>query len=301
MFDNELENSATNTCETCDSDDSPSPQKSISLTKSLYPSLDDIEINFDYIESAQNYQGNYNNYVYYGLKSLIPLRSVKYTEIIEGKKLLIGDGNVNSVNSVNSANSENSENSENSSQKKTIILDLDETLIHADFDNNYKDHDTNVSFKFNDEEVLVPIFIRPGLIEFLEKISKQFEIFVFTASVKEYADSVLNHIDPDNKFFTQRFYRDNCICVKNKVYIKDLRIFSDRKLENLIIVDNSIYSFTNQISNGVLINSFYNDKNDKELGNVAKYLEGHLLNSSDVRNVNDQVFNFSSILGQLST
>ena len=42
------------------------------------------------------------------------------------------------------------------------------------------------------------------------------------------------YIDPENKYFRQRFYRENCISVKNKVFIKDLRIFVNRKLENLI-------------------------------------------------------------------
>jgi Dullard-like phosphatase family protein len=136
-----------------------------------------------------------------------------------------------------------------------------------------------------------------------ELIDKQqlsnFEILVFTASMKEYADSVLNMLDPENKFFKHRFYRNNCICVKNRVYIKDLRIFANRKPENIIMVDNSMYSFTNQISNGVLINSFYNDKEDKELFNLLNYLLNYLQNMPDVRSVNDKVFNFNSIIDDL--
>lgn len=184
--------------------------------------------------------------------------------------------------------------------RKTIVLDLDETMIHADFDSKYSGHDSIINFKYNDEEVTVPIFIRPGLHLFLQKISEIFEIFVFTASIKEYADSVLNHIDPENKYFRNRFYRESCINLKNKVFIKDLRIFSERKLENLIIVDNSLYSFNNQISNGILINSFYNDKTDRELMNLLSYILNYLQNIPDIRTINEKVFNFNSIISQFS-
>lgn len=182
--------------------------------------------------------------------------------------------------------------------RKTLILDMDETLVHADFGNYYSGHDHIVTFLYEDEEVTVPIFVRPGLSEFLQKVSEHFEIVVFTASKKEYADAILNLLDPDNKYFKHRFYRDNCICIQNKVFIKDLRVFVGRKLEDLILLDNSLYSFSNQLSNGVLINSFYNDKEDKELLNALSYLVNYLLQSSDVRTVNEQVFNFPAIMEQ---
>lgn len=172
-------------------------------------------------------------------------------------------------------------------------------MIHADFDYVYENPDRIINFNYNESEFSIPIFVRPGLFKFLEAVSEKFEILVFTASMKEYADSILNSLDPENKFFKQRFYRDNCICVKNKVYIKDLRIFANRKPENIIMVDNSMYSFSNQISNGVLINSFYNDTEDKELFNLLNYLLNYLQNITDVRSVNDKVFNFNSIIDDL--
>jgi CTD small phosphatase-like protein 2 len=232
------------------------------------------------VESSQNFQGNYHNYVYKTLKSILPLKKLNYSSLINEKKI-----NLPQLTS---------------SEKKTLILDLDETLIHADFDNNYPEHDSTVSFKYNDEDVTVNLLIRPGVEEFLKNISENFEIFIFTASIKEYADAVLNHLDPENKYFKFRFYRQNCISVKNKIFIKDLRIFGNRKQENLIMVDNSLYSFTNQISNGVLINSFYNDKEDKELFNLMAYLKNYLQNIGDVRSINEKIFNFNSIIDEFS-
>jgi len=180
--------------------------------------------------------------------------------------------------------------------RKTLILDLDETLIHADFDEMYSGHDHTIEFNYNGETVSVPILVRPHLHEFLEKVSEIFELVIFTASKKEYADAVLNYLDPENKYFKQRLYRENCISIKNKIYIKDLRIFTNRQLENIVILDNSMYSFANQLSNGVLINSFYYDKSDKELLNAFAYLTNYLLPADDVRAINEKIFNFTTIL-----
>ena len=89
---------------------------------------------------------------------------------------------------------------------------------------------------------------------------------VFTASHKAYADVVLDLLDPNNEIFELRLYRDNCIRTQDGVYIKDLRIFQNsRKIEDIIIVDNAVYSFGYQLENGIPIIPFYHDKEDVEL------------------------------------
>jgi CTD small phosphatase-like protein 2 len=65
---------------------------------------------------------------------------------------------------------------------------------------------------------------------------------IFTAAEKEYADLIIDQIDPENKFFRHRLYRDHCF-KSDDAYVKDLRIISDRELEDIVIVDNSIISF----------------------------------------------------------
>jgi len=45
----------------------------------------------------------------------------------------------------------------------------------------------------------------------------------------------------------------------DNIFVKDLIIF-DRKMDNMIIVDNAAYSFTNQLANGVPVLPFYDDK-----------------------------------------
>ena len=65
---------------------------------------------------------------------------------------------------------------------------------------------------------------------------------MFTASHQCYADVVLDYIDPDRTLIHHRLYRDNCVVV-NGVHIKDLRILRQRKLKDIVIVDNAAYSF----------------------------------------------------------
>ena len=112
-----------------------------------------------------------------------------------------------------------------------------------------------------------------------------------------YCNAIINIIDPDKNIFKDILFRNDCININNQIFIKDISIFD--KIENVIIVDNSLYSFMNQISNGILINSFYGDKSDMELLNVMNYLIGFLSTAEDVRKINEHFFNFKSIMKEI--
>ena len=187
-----------------------------------------------------------------------------------------------------------------------MVLDLDETLIHSDINNTFVNHDKIITYKVlkNDveNEIIIPLILRPGVKQFLKKVSKIYEVILFTASQKNYADNILNYLDPENKLIKHRLYRENCITLFEieKINIKDLRILSDRLLENIVVVDNSLYSFANQLSNGILITSFFNDKYDKELDNLASYLIEFLAKAKDVRVENEKIFKFGLTVSALA-
>jgi TFIIF-interacting CTD phosphatase-like protein len=56
--------------------------------------------------------------------------------------------------------------------------------------------------------------LRPYVIDCLEKLSHIYEILIFTAGEQEYADHILDYIDPEKKIFTKRLYRTDCIQVE---------------------------------------------------------------------------------------
>ena len=112
---------------------------------------------------------------------------------------------------------------------------------------------------------------------------------VFTASHKAYADAILDFIDPENRYLNLRFYRDSCVQTREGFYVKDLRIFRDRDLSNMVIVDNSVYSFAFQIDNGIPIIPFYDDKEDEEMMHLVYYLNC-LAQVDDVREQNREAF-----------
>jgi TFIIF-interacting CTD phosphatase-like protein len=77
----------------------------------------------------------------------------------------------------------------------------------------------------------------------LESINKYYEVAVFTASHKWYADVILDYIDPKGVLFQHRFYRESCIKTTDNVYVKDLRVIQNVPMKDMMIVDNAIYSF----------------------------------------------------------
>lgn len=153
----------------------------------------------------------------------------------------------------------------------TICIDLDETLIHADFKLELDDPDFIFEGKIEDKNGILPIFLRPGLSSFLERISNEFELILFTSSTKEYADIMLSLIDPQRKYFKTRLYRDNCI-EKKGFLLKDLRVLTNRQLDKIILIDNNLINMSPQLNNSYLISSFYNDKSDNELNKLGDLL-----------------------------
>jgi CTD small phosphatase-like protein 2 len=124
----------------------------------------------------------------------------------------------------------------------TLVLDLDETLIHFQ------------SGQADDEEGFY--MIRPGCNKFLKELSQLYEIVVFTAAMPDYADWILNQID-EQGFIAYRLYRQHC-SPKEDYAIKDLRLLG-RDLARTIIVDNLAENFSMTESNGIWVESWYDD------------------------------------------
>ena len=103
-------------------------------------------------------------------------------------------------------------------------------------------------------------------------MSQKYEIIIFTASTQYYADAIINHIDPENKYISYVLTRKHCMQTKNGFFIKDLRIIKNRDLKDMVIVDNLLHSFGLQIDNGIPILEFIDNQRDRELLMYQKFL-----------------------------
>ncbi|KAG0214111.1 Carboxy-terminal domain (CTD) phosphatase [Mortierella sp. GBA30] len=96
--------------------------------------------------------------------------------------------------------------------KLSLIVDLDQTLIHAtvgtaidEWINAQGEMPKDIKmFPLPDSPTPYYIKLRPHLEAFLKKVTKLYELHIYTMGTRNYAAAVANVIDPDSKFFSQR-------------------------------------------------------------------------------------------------
>ena len=155
-----------------------------------------------------------------------------------------------------------------SNKKYTLVLDLDETLIH------FKVNPNN-----NNSGILQ---FRPYISEFLSNIKDFYELIVFTAATKEYADPIIDAIEQKGIKFDHRLYRIHTIIRRND-FVKDLSKLG-RDLGRIIIVDNMEQNYKLQPYNGITIRPFWGkDTNDMALFDLLNILIKIVKMDMDVR------------------
>jgi len=150
----------------------------------------------------------------------------------------------------------------------SLVLDLDETLVHCTVE-PVDDADLVFPVDFHGMTYQVHVRLRPYLFEFLEKIKGKYEVIVFTASQKVYANELLNLIDPEGKYIQHRMYRESCLAVEGN-FLKDLNVLG-RDLATCVLVDNSPHAFGYQVDNGIPIESWFDDPQDTELRKLERF------------------------------
>lgn len=92
--------------------------------------------------------------------------------------------------------------------KKTLVLDLDETLVHSSFQ-VVENCDLILPVEIDDSLCEVFVMKRPGVDQFLAETAKWYELIIYTASLKKYADPLLDWLDPKG-LISYRLFREDC-------------------------------------------------------------------------------------------
>jgi Dullard-like phosphatase family protein len=189
--------------------------------------------------------------------------------------------------------------------KKTLILDLDETLVYVSdvkIENSplkqipfeyyvLDENENNINQMINVENQTIEqangyLIVRPGYNKFISEIKKYFdEIFIFTSSQYSYAEEIIKLIDK-NKIISKIYSRKDC-SFYNDIFYKDLNKIK-KDLSRTIIVDNFPEAYLLQHFNGLPIPPFMGDPNDNELLKLMPILE-QLSKVKDVRNYIRQI------------
>ena len=136
------------------------------------------------------------------------------------------------------------------SKKFCLVLDLDETITHNTPSNYF--------------------LVRPGTINFLNEVSKFYEIIIFTSAHQNYADNILNRLDPEKKNISFRFYKQHTYVEENKI-IKNIKNLG-RDLKKIIFIDNFKYVAKYSMENIYQIKTWIDDVFDNELERIKNKL-----------------------------
>jgi len=152
--------------------------------------------------------------------------------------------------------------------KKTLVLDLDETLVHSSF-KPIPNPDFIIPVEIEDQVHKVYVLKRPHVDKFMRDIGPIFEVVVFTASLSKYADPVLDLLD-SHKVIRSRLFREACSNYKGN-YVKDLNKLG-RELKSTVIVDNSPTSYLFHPENAIGCETWFDDETDTELEEMIPFL-----------------------------
>jgi RNA polymerase II subunit A small phosphatase-like protein len=165
--------------------------------------------------------------------------------------------------------------------QKLLVLDLDETLVHADDGPPPRVPDFWVG----------PYWVikRPGLESFIKACLELFQVGVWTASSEDYAAEVVPYIFPDMDQLAFLWARLRCTPrndpdSRDEYWLKDLNKLRRRghQLKNIIVVDDDARNLSRQHGNLVCVRAYRGEPGDDELRLLPNYL-ATLARAPDVR------------------
>lgn len=204
----------------------------------------------------------------------------------------------------------------------TLVLDLDKTLLlsfplssvdRSPLTTQYKppkrspDAEKRIPPKDGFPHNIYKVWYRPGMREFLDEVSKLYEIVIFSSGMKNYVEGMVKLIDPDDKCvsyvfshtesFRYKFTKtvDAVVYDDGELLVKNIEDFFEghhpRSEKRLVCVDDMLTNFLPNLSNMVPISPYLGDPDDRELLEVADFLKA-LVGVEDVREEIKKRYNF---------
>lgn len=176
-------------------------------------------------------------------------------------------------------------------RKKTLVIDLDETLVHATNKASSlatRRCDFTVELIVGDQVFHYFVFKRPHVEYFLKKVAAWFNVAIFTASIAEYADPVIEWLTSGSgggavrAAIVKRLFRSSCVA-KDGLYLKNLALV-EPDLSQVFLIDNSVAAFAVNNDNGILIKTWIDDFADEALLDLLPFLDA-LRFVEDVRSI----------------
>jgi TFIIF-interacting CTD phosphatase-like protein len=164
-------------------------------------------------------------------------------------------------------------------KRKTLVLDIDETLLHSTYEKLEQEPD----YMYKGRRV----YLRPRLNEFLEFCFANFEVGIWTSSKSEYAKKTLKFIVTDLSKFKFIWTRKKCTKTYKKngfwedvVYIKNLNCLPDFQAADFIMIDDTPSNIQPADSNIIMISEYRGELDDAELLEIIKSLKNEISESA---------------------
>ncbi|XP_030081150.1 CTD nuclear envelope phosphatase 1 homolog [Drosophila hydei] len=188
-------------------------------------------------------------------------------------------------------------------RRKTLILDMDETLISSvilyrvketsdtgsEHNRRYKAKSVLVqsvpydyTFDIPISDANVYVYKRPYVDLFLDRVSKWYNLVVFTAASEIYASRVLDFLDAGRNILDHRMFRQDCIeiCGIRAKFVSLAR----KDLASVLLLDDCPMENSFNVGNTVNIKSFRIGSQDNELLCMLPFLDA-LRFTKDVRSI----------------
>ncbi len=165
--------------------------------------------------------------------------------------------------------------------KILLVLDLDETLIHA------TERKLEIDFDFQYADYF--IYRRPHLEWFLESMSADFKLAVWSSADDKYVEEIVERIKPPSIKFEFVWGRTRCTTKRDyelDEYVHEKRLKKVKKqgfsIEQILMVDDSPEKTKDNYGNAIYVTAFEGKQNDTELKTLAEYLNS-IKSTSNVR------------------